>query len=50
MGYKYGVWYTYSEELYSLHHQGHFTVTCFMEKVDAITLYNELKTKFGQII
>ena len=47
MGYKYGVWYTYSEYIYPLHHQGHFTVTCFMEKNDAITLYNELKTKFG---
>lgn len=47
MGYKYGVWYTYSEEAFTLHHQGHFTVTCFMEKSDAIKLYNELKTKFG---
>ena len=47
MGYKYGVWYTYSEELFNLHHQGHFTVTCFMEKCDAIRLYEELKTKFG---
>ena len=47
MGYKYGVWYTYYGELFNLHHQGHFTVTCFMEKCDAIRLYEELKTKFG---
>lgn len=47
MGYKYGVWYTYSKAYLSTKHQGHFTVACFMEKQDAVNLYHEIASNYG---
>ena len=47
MGYKYGVWYTYSNNYLSTKHQGHFTVACFMEKDDAVNLYHEIASNYG---
>jgi len=47
MGYKYGVWYTYQKDLFPIIHQGHFTVTCYMEKEEAINLYRDIKKKYG---
>ena len=50
MGYKYGVWYTYPNSFFQTIHQGHFTVTCFMEKEDAINLYQDISDKYGTLI
>jgi len=50
MGYKYGVWYTYPNATLNTSHQGHFTVTCFMEKEDAIKLYHDIDNKYGTLI
>ena len=47
MGYKYGVWYTYQKDFFPTIHQGHFTVTCYMEKEEAINLYQDIKNKYG---
>jgi len=49
MGYKYGVWYTYPNSTFNTSHQGHFTVTCFMEKEDAIKLYHDIANKYGTL-
>jgi hypothetical protein len=48
MGYKYGVWYVYREGLFPTKHLGHFTITCFMEKEDAVALYKDLEEKIGK--
>ena len=47
MGYKYGIWAIYDNNIVPTNHIGHFTVTCFMEKEDAINLYNVLVERCG---
>lgn len=47
MGYKYGIWLVYNQELLHTNHIGHFTICCFMEYLDAINLYDELKNTCG---
>ena len=51
MGYKYGVWLVYDpnefQKRHTIEHIGHFTISCFMERLDAIELYNELRQNYG---
>ena len=37
----------YDEDIFETKHIGHFTIGCFMECLDAIQLYNELKSRYG---
>ena len=48
MGYKYGVWLVYDKYVFHTTHIGHFTITCFMEKTDAFSLYNDLLATYGK--
>jgi len=47
MGYKYGIWLVYNQESFNTIHIGHFTICCFMDYLDAINLYDELKNCYG---
>ncbi len=47
MGYKYGIWLVYNQKLLATKHIGHFTISCFMEYLDAVNLYDELKNAYG---
>ena len=47
MGYKFGVWLVYNQELLNTKHIGHFTICCFMEYLDAVNLYDEIKNGCG---
>jgi len=48
MGYKYGVWLIYDKYTFPTTHIGHFTITCFMEKIDACSLYKKLLATYGK--
>ena len=48
MGYKYGVWLVYKTRKIPTKHVGHFTIACYMEKEEALNLYQELINKFGK--
>lgn len=47
MGYKYGVWLTYKRTTFPTTHVGHFTISCYMEKKDALCLYDDIREKHG---
>lgn len=47
MGYGYGIWLVYDEDIFETKHTGHFTVACFMDYLDAVKLYDELKSICG---
>ena len=47
MGYGYGIWLIYKEDELKTEHIGHVTVSCFMEKEEALELYDELVKKQG---
>ena len=49
MGYRYGIWLVYDQKLYNTKHLGHVTLTCFMEKKEAQSLYDELIKKYNKI-
>lgn len=49
MGYKYGLWYIYSNDVFNTTHISHFTVSCFMNINDAYNLYNEIYNYYGNI-
>lgn len=48
MGYKYGVWLTYNKSLIPTTHIGHFTIACYMNKKDALLLYEDILAKYGK--
>lgn len=48
MGYKYGVWLVYNKSMFPTTHIGHFTITCYMEKEDAFSLYEDILAKYGK--
>lgn len=48
MGYEYGIWLVYDKEEFPTTHIGHITITCYMEKEDAISLYDELFKIYGK--
>jgi hypothetical protein len=48
MGYKYGIWLVYGKDELPTTHVGHFTITCYMEKEDALKLCCELINKYGK--
>lgn len=48
MGYMYGIWLVYNKDEFPTEHIGHFTITCYMEKEDAIKLYKELLSVYGK--
>lgn len=48
MGYMYGIWLVYNNNEFPTEHIGHFTITCYMEKEDAIKLYQELLSVYGK--
>ena len=48
MGYMYGIWLVYNKDEFPTKHIGHFTITCFMEKEDAMKLYHELLSIYGK--
>ena len=43
MGYKYGVWYVYSKNVFNTKHMSHFTVACLMSKKDMYDLYYSIR-------
>ncbi len=47
MGYKYGVWYVYSKNVFNTKHMSHFTVACLMNKKDMYDLYYSIRDIFG---
>ena len=47
MGYGYGIWLIYQGDELKTKHLGHVTVGCFMEKEEALKLYDELVKKNG---
>ncbi len=47
MGYGYGVWLVYNEDVFPTEHIGHFTISCFMNHDDALDLYHEITYKYG---
>lgn len=48
LGYKYGVWLVYKKGVFPTTHIGHFTISCFMEKKDAFSLYDDIYRKSGK--
>lgn len=48
MGYMYGIWLVYNKDEFLTEHIGHFTITCYMEKEDAVRLYQELLSAYGK--
>jgi hypothetical protein len=44
----YGIWLVYNKDEFPTEHIGHFTITCYMEKEDAIKLYQELLSVYGK--
>jgi hypothetical protein len=47
MGYEYGIWLIYNGEELKTDHMGHVTVCCFMNKEEALKLYDELVENVG---
>ena len=48
MGFGYGVWLIPTKHLFKTSHIAHLTITCFMNKNDAISLFHEISCKLGQ--
>jgi hypothetical protein len=42
MGYGYGVWLVYKNSELPTKHIGHITIACFMERDEALKLYNDI--------
>ena len=47
MGYGYGIWLIYNSDELKTEHIGHVTVGCFMNKEEALKLYDEIVKKSG---
>lgn len=47
IGYKYGVWLVYDQNIFNTEHISHFTVQCFMNKYDAFKLYDKINNNYG---
>ena len=50
MGYGFGVWLVYDKQYVATKHLGHFTITCLMEKEDAIMLHRDIVTIIGDSV
>ena len=50
MGYGFGVWFVYNQDLFETEHIGHITISCFMNKEDAISLKEELNKKITELL
>ena len=48
MGFGYGIWLIPTKHLFKTSHIAHVTITCFMNKNDAITLFHEISCKLGK--